>query len=120
VIGIIDQAGRALLTLSLAKDQGCALSNLQVWIDTAFDGELVMPLAIIRRLGLQPSAAVEATLADGSKVALATYACNLDWFGERREIEVIANEGRFPLLGVALLKERRLVVDYRASGLSLD
>lgn len=41
-------------------------------------------------------------------------------FGESRLVEVIENEGQFPLLGVGLLRERRLTVDYRSRTLAID
>jgi predicted aspartyl protease len=54
-----------------------------------------------------------AGLADGTQVVLETYTCVIEWFGQKRIVEVVENEGQFPLLGVELLKERRLEVDYR-------
>lgn len=54
-----------------------------------------------------------AGLADGTQVVLETYTCVIEWFGQKRIVEVVENEGQFPLLGVGLLKERRLEVDYR-------
>jgi hypothetical protein len=35
-------------------------------------------------------------------------------------VEVINNEGQFPLLGVGLLHDRRMEVDYRSGSLVLD
>lgn len=43
---------------------------------------------------------------------LSTYHCELDWFGKRRSLEVIANSGQTPLLGVGLLLAKELRVDY--------
>ncbi len=49
--GEVDEAGRALLKLQVRhKDQG--VRELLVWIDTAFDGELVISRQMIRELGL--------------------------------------------------------------------
>jgi hypothetical protein len=47
-------------------------------------------------------------------LVLETYSCVLNWFGQERSIEVIENEGEFPLLGVALLRDHRLTIDYPA------
>ena len=66
------------------------------------------------------SAAVTAGLADGTQVVLESYSCLIDWFGEWRMVEVIKNEGQFPLLGVGLLHDRRVEVDYRSGSLVLD
>lgn len=45
-------------------------------------------------------------------MTLEAYACELDWFGSRRAVEVIANDGEFPLLGIGLLIGHRLTIDY--------
>lgn len=76
--------------------------TVEAWIDTAFDGHFVFSSNLIKELGFDTLVETEAILADGSKVALQTYVCYLDWFGETIAAQVIENEGRFPLLGTAL------------------
>ena len=49
--------------------------DLVVWVDTAFDGELVIPFDAIHDMELPQSAAVQATLADGTAVVLDTIDC---------------------------------------------
>jgi clan AA aspartic protease len=90
------------------------------WIDTAFDGHLVFPLKLIRELPLDELGETEAILADGSKVAMDTYLCYIDWFGKRMPLQVVANDGRFPLLGTGLLERHVLHVDYVRRSLTLD
>jgi len=119
VNGDVDEFGRALLTLTVRASAQSETHPITVWIDTAFDGELVMSVETIERLGLTCSAAVQATLADGTTVVLDTFACEIEWFGEWRHIEVIANEGRFPLLGIAMMCNRKLIVDYSSKQLEL-
>lgn len=110
--GYVDDAGRALLDLHVQASTDSTDAPLTVWIDTAFTGELVVPRNLIQSLGLPQSAAVLAGLADGSQVVLETFTCILDWFGSERSIEVVANDGQFPLLGFGLLQDRRLTIDY--------
>ena len=95
-------------------------SPVTAWIDTAFDGHLVFPTQLIREIELESLAETEAILADGSKVTLDTYLCYIDWFGHRVPLQVIANEGRFPLLGTGLLKQRVLHIDYVRGAVGLD
>lgn len=59
-------------------------------------------------------------LADGSQIELPTYHCQLNWFGLVRELEVIANSGQTPLLGVGLLLVKELRVDYTNLELTLE
>ena len=73
--GHVDEAGRALLPLNLRATLADASQELLVWVDTAFDGELVISGEAVKALALSQSAAVQATLADGSHVLLETFAC---------------------------------------------
>ena len=73
--GQVDEAGRALLTLSVKSVAGSDPIELVVWVDTAFDGELVVPLNAIHDWELPQTAAVQATLADGTAVVLDTFDC---------------------------------------------
>ncbi len=118
--GQVDEAGRALLTLSVKPVAGSNPVDVVVWVDTAFDGELVVPLKAIHDLELPQSATVQATLADGSAVILDTFDCEIAWFGQWRRVEVIANEGRLPLLGIGLLRGHKLIVDYETNELELE
>lgn len=44
----------------------------------------------------------------------------IEWLGQWRRVEVIANEGRLPLLGIGLLRGRRLTIDYETNELELE
>jgi len=95
-------------------------SPITVWIDTAFDGFFVFPRAMIQELGLHQEALAEAILADGRQVTLESYVCYVDWFGEVVAAQVIANEGKVPLLGTEFLANHRLVVDYVERTVTID
>lgn len=118
--GEVDEAGRALVVLSVRSGARQGSKDVSAWIDTAFTGELVIPRQTVASLGLQQSAAIAAKLADGSQVVLESYTCVVDWFGSERVVEVIENDGEFALLGVGLLQGRRLEIDYRTRKLRMD
>jgi predicted aspartyl protease len=69
---------------------------------------------------LPQEAITQAVLADGSTVTLESYQCDVLWFGEKVTAQVIANEGRLPLLGTELLDQLCLVVDFRAKTIDLQ
>ncbi len=116
--GVVDNGGRALLAIKLRKSAEGNLTTTDVWIDTGFTGDLVLPAVAIEKLGLEPSGSVDATLADGSQIALSTYSCEIEWFGNFKPLEIIANDGKCPLLGVGLLLGLELRINYR--NLQLD
>jgi predicted aspartyl protease len=120
VNGRVDPAGRALLHVRLKNPVAASEDTADIWIDTAFTGYLVLPLDLIRALDLPRGPIVPAILADGSALDVATYVCLVLWFGEWKDIEVIGNDGRFPLLGIGLLRDRKLHVDYKRRTLKLN
>lgn len=117
--GTVDSIGRALLRVRLQHPQSAAVVGMDVWIDTGFTGELVIPQQQIAALGLPLGPAVKAILADGSQIDLDTYHCLVDWFGAWRGIEVVANQGQFPLLGIGLLLGRELQINYQTKEVNL-
>ncbi|MEM1226869.1 MAG: clan AA aspartic protease [Planctomycetota bacterium] len=106
--------------MSIQSRVGSNAREVEVWIDTGFTGDLVIPRSSIDELGLQQSGSVDAVLADGSQTELQTYSCVIEWFGKARNLEVIANDGEYPLLGVGLLLGLELRVDYRNLKLMLE
>jgi clan AA aspartic protease len=120
VTGIVDESMRALLDVSVAAAKGAAKHVFTVWIDTAFNGGLVIPRPHIERLGLKQASTTQAVLADGHLIDLETFTCHLDWFGGEYRTQVVANDGEFPLLGTLLLADRKLTIDYRTKTVVLD
>ncbi|HSG73502.1 MAG TPA: hypothetical protein VLA12_24005 [Planctomycetaceae bacterium] len=120
MIGTVDEQNRALLDVPISDQLDGAYTAVTAWIDTAFDGHLVFPHELIEKLKLRSLVETEAILADGSKVTLETFLCFVDWLGDRIPLQVIANDGRFPLLGTGLLEQRVLHIDYAMKTLSLD
>ena len=118
--GHVDHLGRALVTISIRSSHAVETWDLQVWIDTGFNGDLVLPQSEINRLQLLQSGTVKGILADGSTVAMKTYACLIEWFGTPRELEVVANAGESPLLGVGLLLGHDLHVSYRTGKITIE
>ena len=118
--GHVDSIGRALIAISIRPLDGTSSHAIEAWIDTGFNGDLVLPQTRIDDLGLMPSGTLKAILADGSEVALLRYTCMVDWFGEDRELEVLANDGEYPLLGVGLLIGRELRISFRAGEVTID
>jgi len=117
--GSVDGSGRALVRIRLKNSTASAEAELDAWIDTGFTGELVLPQQTVTSLGLPLGPSVMARLADGSDIHLDTHTCHLEWFDKWRRIEVVANQGQYPLIGVGLLLDRELHIDYRAMTLTV-
>jgi clan AA aspartic protease len=117
--GFVDDKSRALVSVPVAATKAGQRTELAAWIDTAFNGGLVLPRHLIELLGLVKESSAEAILADGNTVELETYACFFDWFGATYETQIVANDGEYPLLGTMLLTDRKLEIDYKATTVAL-
>jgi clan AA aspartic protease len=91
-----------------------------VWVDTAFNGGLVLPWEVIDALKLKECSSTSAILADGQQVELPTFTCYLEWFGNEYRTQIIANDGAHPLLGTMLLDGHDLSVSYTRGTVDLD
>ena len=120
MIGFVDDKLRALVRIQVSASRDGKRDEIVVWIDTAFNGGLVIPRSQIAELGLIKQSSAEAILADGHTVELETFACFLDWFGNSYETQVVANDGEYPLLGTMLLEGHCLVIDYAAKRVELS
>ena len=117
--GFVDDKLRALLRIPVSASRDGNRNEILGWIDTAFNGGLVIPRMQIAELGLVKESSAEAILADGNCVEMETFACFFEWFGHSYETQIVANDGRYALLGTMLLEGHRLDIDYDAKTVEL-
>lgn len=118
--GFVDDRGRALISILVRAQTGGEATDVEVWVDTGFTGELVLAQSQIAALRLPQSAVVTAELADGTSTTLDMHSCLIEWFGRLRPIKAIATSGESSLLGVALLDGRTLTIDYGTRTLTIE
>jgi clan AA aspartic protease len=117
--GHVDPNGRALLAMEIRPAGTAQPVAIKAWVDTGFSADLVLPQRTIDALALPHSGSVDAILADGSQVQLDTHTCLINWFGTDRRLEVVANDGEYPLLGVGLLLGLELTINYHTMEVEL-
>jgi clan AA aspartic protease len=120
VKGIVDDELRALIEVSIGSEPNGEKSSVMVWVDTAFNGGLVLPRKEIDRLELKEYSSTPAILADGQQVELPTFTCYLEWFGKEYRTQIVANDGAHPLLGTMLMDGHDLSVSYKRKIVELD
>lgn len=118
--GSVDSANRALLGVSIRPAEFDSPVGVVAWIDTGFNGFLIIPRSLIASLGLEEGSTTKAVLADGKQVELESFLCYVDWFGELLAVQVIANDGKFPLLGTEFLTDRRLTIDFLEGSVEIE
>ena len=112
--GFVNAAYEAVVTLSLRGPAG-QTRDIDVVIDTGFNGYLTVPPGLAAELGLPVVGDGEATLADGNEAAFDVHSVTVLWDGQSRYVEADAMGGT-PLAGMMLLDGHDLNIQVRDGG----
>ena len=111
--GSVSSDLEAVVRLPLRGPQGEI--EIEVVVDTGFNGCLSLPLEIIDELGLEFQSKGVGELADGSKKSFGIYEALVFWNGRLLRIPVGALDSA-PLLGMTLLHGSELAIQVFAGG----
>lgn len=114
IIGAVNAYREAIIRLQIYDLQGQS-QEIEVVVDTGFNGALTLPSGVIRALGLPFRRSGRALLADGSESLFDVHEAIVEWDGQPSRIPVDAAETD-PLLGMALLEGYELRIQARAGG----
>ena len=106
--GFVNANYEPIISLPVQGPAGQA-REIDVVIDTGYNGYLTLPPALVAELGLPVVGDGEATLADGSEAAFDVYGVTALWDGQPRYVETDA-VGSTPLVGMSLLDEHDLSI----------
>ncbi len=104
----------AVLTIEVLGAEG-RIAQVEVGIDTGYNGFLTLPKAMIEDLDLAFLGPARAALGDGHEVRMDLFLASVQWDDGLRDVLVLAAEGG-PLIGMALLSGYRLVIDVAEGG----
>ncbi len=102
ISGAVNARREPVVRLELRSPQG-ERQEIEVIIDTGFNGFLTLPHAVIVRLALPYLGRGRAILADGREVLLEIYEGVVVWDGQPRAVEADATPGA-ALLGMGMLE----------------
>jgi len=114
IIGIVNEYVEAIIRLVVLGSKGHE-QEVDVVVDTGFDGSLSLPPAIIAALGLTYRQRGRAILADGSETVFNIYEGIVNWDGQPRRIKVDDADAD-PLLGMELLYGYELKIEVVEGG----
>ncbi len=112
--GVVNADLEPLLRLTV-RDAGGQPHEVELVIDTGFNGFLTLPPALVAALGLPWLCRQQGQLADGSILVFDVYVATVDWHGQPRSVEVEAADAQ-PLLGMALLQGSELRIEVVPAG----
>jgi predicted aspartyl protease len=121
ISGRVDDYGRALVPVKVGHPtSGLMAVTLEAWIDTGFTGRTLLTAGQIASLGLPRQRTVIGGLADGSLHVFESYACQIEWFGRQLTLDALAGSGQFALVGVPLMEDCTLTIDYPGRSVTLS
>lgn len=94
------------------RNEAGSYQTLTFTVDTGFNGELTLPPAVIRRLGIPHEEQTLVILADGSQIRPIIYRGITLWHGRRRVTRIIELDDA-PLLGMSMLSDSTLMIRAR-------
>ncbi len=112
--GLVNAAYEAVVILPLRGQAGEA-REIEVVIDTGYNGFLTLPPALVAELRLPLVGPSQATLAKGVVETFNVHDVTVLWDGMPRDIEADA-VGPTPLAGMALLDSHSLYVEVEDRG----
>lgn len=94
--------------------------EIEVVLDTGFNGSLLLPKNIVEKLNLPRMGFAEYAMADGSFSEAEMYIIEIDWFTQRKKVSVVAVETDLALLGMELLQNIKTILSPSQNVLILE
>jgi clan AA aspartic protease len=114
ISGIVSEELAATVRLTIRAPSG-EEPELEVIVDTGFNGWISLPSAVVSQLGLPWSRRGMGELADGSAAIFDIYEGFIVWDGQLRRVWVDEIDAA-PLLGMSLLGGHKLTIEAWAGG----
>jgi clan AA aspartic protease len=112
--GTVTAAHEAKLPIRIHGPTG-TVAVVDALIDTGFTSSLVLPPALVVRLGLKRRSGGRAALADGTVRRYETFGAEVEWDGIRRGV-VVAAVGSEVLVGMGLLAGYEMRMEIEPDG----
>jgi clan AA aspartic protease len=114
ITGTVNADYEAVIRLRVQGSTG-HVHEVDVIIDTGFNGFLTLPPVLVTTLGLTRRSRGRALLADGSEALFDIYGVTVLWDGQQRYVEADAVDTT-PLVGMSLLEGHDLHIQVAEGG----
>ena len=116
--GYVDRLRQPRTKLTVKGNRKSA--RLEPVIDTGFDGELSLPLAVAIPLGLELCGRVPVELADGSWKNELVFLGSVIWRERERPIKIFLTDSKDALLGSGLMQGQELTISYGKRSVTIE
>jgi clan AA aspartic protease len=107
--GRVTSEGEPLVPITL---HGRRSARIEAVLDTGFTGHISIARRHRSKMRLAKLGKIESELADGSRVVQAAYLGAVSFDGERKAVLVTISDAQDSLVGTALLRDKRVVIDF--------
>jgi clan AA aspartic protease len=114
IIGFVSPDFRPLIRCVVQGSHGVD-QEIEAWVDTGFNGAMLVPPEVIGALDLAPNFAINVKLANGAEVEMITYTATVLWNDEPRRIQLLSAE-HHALVGLRLLQQHQLTITFTDGG----
>ena len=95
-------------------------NEIRIFVDTGFDGALVLPKSVIHHCKFPFFCETEYTLANGAIVQAEIFQAPIKWLNKRKIVLVVAGNDDTCLLGMELLKDAKTLLIPSQNVLSIE
>src|SRR5262245_44640134 len=88
--------------------------RIQAVLDTGFTGHLSLARRHLGKIRVSELGTIESELADGSRDVQPAYLGSVSFDGERKSILITVTDAEDSLVGTALLREKRVLINFAA------
>lgn len=93
--------------------------KIEALVDTGFSGYVCLPMEIAKDLGLVLSGDEKFELANGQWVTQVTFQGYVIFLGKRQDVEIIVGDSPMPQIGLSLLADCRISIDFTSNKVRL-
>ncbi|SRR5258708_38857674 len=116
--GIVNDRDEPVVRLHLISSKGRSHFH-PVIIDTGFNGNLSVPEKLARRYGWPWIGNESYEIATGDVVEQKVFLGEIRWFGSRQQVYAVASHAQDILMGTRLLKQHRLMINFKMKQLRI-
>jgi clan AA aspartic protease len=106
--GRVQVSGEACVFVEVIEGE-----KIEFIIDTGFNGFLTMPAILMSKLDFEIVGEEEVSGVGQYKIVFPIAVTKIFWLGEKREVQVLINDGEDVLLGTEMLQDCVLRINYR-------
>ncbi|MEO1386923.1 MAG: clan AA aspartic protease [Cyanobacteria bacterium J06634_6] len=114
ILGRVNDGREAIVQIAVLNDHK-KTASIEGVVDTGYTGDLMLPMAIVEKLGLVIQGIQQGVLGDGSSRAFEVYSGLVIWDGNIRKVEINAAETG-ALIGMGLLESCKLEIVAKPGG----